>query len=40
MYGYAVTSNYDVPMFFTISLLKKVEQITGLKYTANEVKKI
>lgn len=33
-----VTSNYDTDVF--TPLIEKVEQITGLKYTSNEVKKI
>jgi alanyl-tRNA synthetase len=33
-----VTSNYDTDVF--TPLIKKVEQITGLKYTSNEVKNI
>ena len=33
-----VTSNYDTDVF--TPLIEKVEQITGLKYTSNEVKNI
>ena len=33
-----VTSNYDTDVF--TPLISKVEEITGLKYTSNEVKNI